>query len=262
MFPILLKLGPFTLHTYGALVALGVYLGHRRILTLARRQNLEEKTVIDLTWIALLAGLAGARILYVAFHWDEYRAAPLDILKLWQGGLVWYGGLLAGILAGVVWAKRKKAPILRIADIFAPSVALAHGIGRLGCFFAGCCYGRACSLPWAVTYRSTNALAPLGVPLHPSPLYEAALGFLLFLGLNHLLRSDKLSKVIGPGIIALLYVMAYSVIRFIVEFTRNDDRGPIFFHLTFTQWIAVAGWILAETGLVVLLVQRKKNALR
>ncbi|MGQ0643979.1 MAG: prolipoprotein diacylglyceryl transferase [Elusimicrobiota bacterium] len=236
MFPELLRLGPVTLHTYGALVALGFFLGYTLTVKLAGRRGVPAETVLGLAWVALLAGLAGARLLYVALNWGYFKTAPLEIFQLWAGGLVWYGGFLAAGTAGAFWARRRGVPVKIMADAAAPGVALGHAFGRLGCFAAGCCYGH----PWdgwcAVTFRHPAALAPRGIPLHPSQLYEAGLNFALFafLAAWSLRRPGDL----GTGRLAAAYAIFYSVIRLAVEATRGDDRGPLLARMTPTEWLA------------------------
>lgn len=244
MFPVLFKIGPLTLHAYGAMVALGFYLGYRWMLFQGRRHGLSEDQVSALAWTCMLAGLAGARLLYVAFNPGHYLSAPWEIFKIWEGGLVWYGGLLAGAGAGVLWLRRRKISVPLAADVTAPALALAHAVGRLGCFLAGCCYGRECALPWAVTFRHPDTLAPSGIPLHPAQLYEAALDLLLFALLAR--------RPVGSGRTAVLYIGGYSLARLTVEFFRGDERGPVWLSLTSTQWIAVLGLGAALAGWTVL----------
>ncbi|MBI4395571.1 MAG: prolipoprotein diacylglyceryl transferase [Elusimicrobia bacterium] len=242
-------------HTYGALVALGFFLGYLRMASLTKQNGLPREIAADIAWICLLSGLAGARLLYVLFNIGYYQLYPIDILKIWQGGLVWYGGLLAAAATAAWWLRKKKVPVGLVADSAAPGVALGHAIGRLGCFMAGCCYGKACDLPWAVKFRSPESLAPQNVPLHPSQLYEAGLDFLLFLLLNLLARPSRM----GKGRLAVLYVGVYSVIRFVVEFTRADERGPVVAGLTSTQWLAALIFIAALAGMFAL--RRKEKTL-
>ncbi len=242
MWPILVDFGSFSLHTYGVFVAVGFLAGYGWTVKLAKTRNISQDTVLDLCWVLLLSGIIGARLLYVAFNWDYFMSAPMEIVKLWQGGLVFYGGLILASVTGIVWVRRRKLSPALIADIVAPGLALAHAFGRLGCFAAGCCYGRACDLAWAVTFRHPGTLAPRDAALHPSQLYEAGLNFLLFLILNHAARrKDE----IGTGRVAASYVLGYSLIRLAVEFTRGDERGPLFLSLTATQWVAAMTFLLA-----------------
>jgi phosphatidylglycerol:prolipoprotein diacylglycerol transferase len=258
MFPILFTWGPITLHTYGALVAAGFFLAYRWAVRLARQNNVPSDFIADLAWILLLSGLAGARILYILFNLGYYASNPWDILKVWQGGLVWYGGMAFAALVGAWWLHRREISIPLAADLCAPGVALGHALGRTGCFMAGCCFGRTCDLPWAVTFRHPESLAPQGVPLHPSQLYEAGLNFFLFLLLILLARWKR--PAVGSGRLALLYMGLYSLIRFCVEFTRGDDRGPVLASLTAPQWISLAGLLLAFAAWAVL--ERKDRGTR
>ncbi len=256
MWPILLKVGPVTLHTYGLLVALGFFAGYAWLLKQSRRNGLSAEIATDLVWVLLLSGILGARLLYVLFHWRYYLDAPLDILKLWQGGLVWSGGLLCAMAAGALWLKRRNMSLLLAADLAAPAAALGHAVGRLGCFAAGCCYGRPSDLPWAVTFRHPETLAPANTPLHPSQLYESGLNLLLFAVLAS--AGGKPALALGRGRLAVLYLALYGVLRFLVELFRGDDRGPVFASLTSTQWVAVA-CVLAAAGAGFLLPREKRG---
>jgi len=246
MWPILFDWGPVTLHTYGALVALGFFFGAMVTASLAGRRGIPRETVLDLVWVAAVSGLAGARAFYVLLQWDYFAHQPLEILKIWQGGLVWYGGVLAAVPALLFWLKKKNLPAPLMADLLAPGVALGHAVGRLGCFAAGCCFGRVCDLPWAVVFTHPDSLAPRGLPLHPSQLYEAVLNGLVFTLLLFLARRPSWP---GRGRLAALYVLFYGVIRLLVEHGRGDDRGALVGPLTPTQWVAV---VTALAGLVYL----------
>ncbi|HRY29039.1 MAG TPA: prolipoprotein diacylglyceryl transferase [Elusimicrobiota bacterium] len=255
MWPTLLPLGPVTLHTYGALIAVGFLAGYFYTVRLARKHGLSADTVTDLCWVALLAGIIGARLLYVAFDWAYYSRSPLSVLKLWEGGLVWYGGFLFAVLSGIFWLRRRRISVLLAADLLAPGTALGHAIGRLGCFAAGCCYGRPTQLPWAVRFTHPDTLAVPHTPLHPSQLYESFLTFGIFAVLSGMAwrRPDR----VGRGEVALVYLGLYAAARFVVEFSRGDDRGPVLALLTTTQWISLAFLLAAMAGGVLL---RRKNA--
>lgn len=257
MWPILLKFGSFGLHTYGAFVAAGFLAGYGWMVHSGKTRNISQDTVLDLAWVLLLSGLIGARALYVAFNWDYYLQSPLEILKLWEGGLVFYGGLILASAAGVFWTRQKKLSIALIADLVAPGLALGHAFGRLGCFAAGCCYGRPCDLSWAATFNHPESLAPQGIALHPSQIYEAGLNFLLFFILNY---AANRKNALGTGRVAALYVLFYSLARFSVEFTRGDDRGPLFLSLTATQWVAAATFSLAVVWWIRNSAQRTTHA--
>ena len=190
MFPVLARFGPFgvlghqfgpfTLHTYGMLVALGFLAALVVVMRGARREGLPSEPVLDLAFVAVLAAIVGSRLLYVLFNLREYLADPLRVFKVWEGGLVFHGGLLLAIPACLIFVRRSNLPAWATADVFAPAIALGQAIGRIGCFAAGCCYGAPWDPPFCVTYTDPDALAPLHVPLFPSQLFAFASGVVVF----------------------------------------------------------------------------------
>lgn len=222
MYPILLDWGPITLHTYGLMAALGFLAGYALTAHRAKRGGLSSALVGDALTPLVIGGIVGARIFYVVFHATEFSGAWLDTLKIWQGGLMWQGGFFGALAALAVFARQKKVPFLMLADLFAPAVALGQAVGRIGCLFAGCCYGRACARPWAITFRHPESLAPTATPLHPTQLYD--MGFnLLIVGI--LLWSDRSNQPRPPGRLAGLYLILAGLARLTVEPFRADDRG-------------------------------------
>ena len=167
MQPIAIELGPFPIHWYGVMVALGFVAG----LWTARRRGLASgisaEKVIDFgPWI-ILGAIIGARTLYVISYWREsFEGRPTwEIFAVWQGGLVFYGGLMGSTVASAIYIRLKKLPFWKMADILAPSIALGYVFGRIGCLLNGCCYGRACDLPWAIHFPGGNALNAPTTPL-------------------------------------------------------------------------------------------------
>jgi phosphatidylglycerol:prolipoprotein diacylglycerol transferase len=232
---------PF-LHTYGALVAAAFLAGVWMATRLAKRAKLDANEVANLSIYCALAALAGAKLMMFVVDLPYYTEHPREIFTMatLQAGGVFYGGFLAAL--GVAWWYLKKTglPPLKTADVCAPAIALGHGIGRLGCFSAGCCWGTQCSRPWAVTF--TNPVAsqtvgvPLGIPLHPTQLYEAFAEFLIF-GILY----RRISKPHAAGAIIALYLMLYSAARFFVEFFRFHEQGNLFGGpLDTSQWISLA----------------------
>jgi len=144
--------------------------------------------------VILLSSLVGARLLYVIQNFSLFSDHPLDMFKIWNGGLVFYGGFILALVAAMVYVKYKKFDLWPTADLLAPAIALGHAVGRLGCLFAGCCYGKTCDLPWAITFSDPESLAPLGIPLHPTQLYAVFSNLIIF-GL--LLAMDKKSAFAG-----------------------------------------------------------------
>ncbi len=226
MFPVLFHIGPITIHTYGVLVATGVLLG----LWLARRQApracLDPDRVWNLGIYMVLAALLGSKLWLLLADWDYFRAHPREIFSfstLLSGG-VYYGGLLTAIAVAIFYARRFGLSFLPLADVYAAPLALGHAIGRLGCFAAGCCYGKPTSLPWGITFTNpyANALVgtPLGIPLHPTQLYEASAEFLIFLFLIFLGRRQRFT-----GELFAAYALLYGLARGSIEFLRGDpDR--------------------------------------
>ena len=137
MYPILLKIGGFTLHTYGVLLALGFLLAVVVALREARRIGLDPNQIMDLSFYALIAAIVGSRVFYVLTTWEEFRDNPVDIIRFWQGGLVFYGGLIFAFLTGIWYVRKHRLNFTRLADLFAPSIPLGQALGRLGCFSAG-----------------------------------------------------------------------------------------------------------------------------
>ena len=227
MHPTLLQWGPIHLHSYGLLVGLGFLLA----LTLAGRRAAElswdRHPIQTLTVVALVAGLVGARAAYVAMNWGLYRQAPLEILRLDHGGLVFYGGLAAGLAAAGWVLVRHRLPLWRTLDLLVPPLVAAHALGRIGCFFNGCCYGKPTTLPWGVAFPGE------GAPRHPTQLLEAAFLFLLFLALRRIERKSA-----QPGTVLALYGLSYGIWRFLIEFLRGDNPAVALGWTAF-QWASV-----------------------
>jgi phosphatidylglycerol:prolipoprotein diacylglycerol transferase len=229
------------LHTYGVLVALGFLAALWMAGRLGARTGLSKEQVTNLGLYCALAALAGAKVMMLIVDAGYYWQHPGRIFSIetLQAGGVFYGGLL-GALAVAAWYLRKtKLPALVVSDAFAPAIALGHAIGRLGCFSAGCCWGRPAHLPWAVTF--TNPVAynlvgvPLGVPLHPTQLYESAAEFAIF-GILYW----RFGRPHGRGDIISLYLVLYSTARFLIEFVRFHDQGNLWgTPLDASQWISI-----------------------
>lgn len=241
MHPDLFSLGPITIHTYGVMVAIGFLLGIALALKQARKEGIETHRISDLSFYLLLSAIIGSRIFYILLNTGPYINNPLAIFKIWEGGLVFYGGLVSAVLIGIVYIKKYGLNIWQVADIFAPSIAIGHAIGRIGCFFAGCCHGRPADVPWAVTFSDPHSLAPLGIPLHPTQLYEAIGEFAIFLILIILIKRQTFR-----GELFWTYVVLYSILRFFVELYRGDAaRGMLTSDLSIAQVISVLMFFVA-----------------
>ncbi len=226
MYPLLFEipvLGGIKIYTYGVLVALAFVAGTLWTVREGKLAGIRSDFILDLVFYIILAAMIGSRILYVLVDWKRYVANPIDVLKIWEGGLVFYGGLIGALLVSFTYIRKKGFAFLKIADLFVPGVALGHAIGRLGCFAAGCCYGRAAiGFLFAVIFPSTPySLAPTGTPLYPSQLFESVAEFGIFLLLVFLRRKKKFQ-----GQIFLFYVALYGVVRIVLESFRGDSiRG-------------------------------------
>lgn len=247
MFPILFHIGPLTIRTYGALVALAFLAGLEVAKRTSAIRKISETFLLDLIAILIVSGLVGARILYILLNWSYFSSHLLDSLKVWEGGLVFYGGYLFAAAVGVAFVRYRQQPLGPIADCLAPALAIGQSLGRWGCFFAGCCYGRPTPLPWAVKFKDAASLAPLGVELHPAQLYESA--GCLFLGLFLWMYFLKHRK--SQGEVFGLYTFLYGALRFAVEMVRGDDRGIAYGGLSPSQWVAMVAMLIAGSILLV-----------
>lgn len=239
MLPKLISIGSFYLPTYGVLVALAFLVGLALVSRLAKRRGLNSEAVVNLGVYCALAGILGAKVLMIALD-PDYRAHPLEVFSLatLQSAGIFYGGLIGALLTAFFYMRAQKLPVLTTADIFAPGVALGHAIGRLGCFAAGCCWGRRTNVPWAVVFTNPDASAvgtPLGVPLHPTQLYESGAELIICVILLAWLGRER-----RPGSAIGLYLILYGIARLIVEFYRQHDASnPLGGPLSLEQWISI-----------------------
>jgi phosphatidylglycerol:prolipoprotein diacylglycerol transferase len=252
MFPILLQIGPITIRTYGAMVAIAFLASLHLGRLAARRYKIGEAFFLDLVALLIISGLLGARILYIFLNLSYFRDHPWESFKVWEGGLVFYGGFLLAALVGVIFTRYRGYGVAEIADICAPGLSLGQAIGRWGCFFAGCCYGKPTPLPWGVRFKDPSSLAPLGVQLHPVQIYES-IGNLLIAGLLWMMLQRRKDSHGQPGEIFWLYVLLYGILRFAMETFRGDDRGPMHGGLAPSQIIALIAILISGS---ILLVQK------
>jgi len=235
MHPVLFTVGCFSVYAYGVMVAAGfaaaAFLAYRG----AEAFGLDRNRVVDVTIVALIAGIAGARALYVALNAPYYAEHPAEILNLARGGLVWYGGFVAALGAVAVCCRIAGWRVLNFLDLFVPYVALAQAFGRIGCFLNGCCYGVAVpSGTWCAVSFPGEELLRL-----PTQLYSALALFAIFLVL---LAWQARRRFIGE--VFLGYCLLYAVKRFAVEFFRGDNP-KLACALTISQWISVAVFVAA-----------------
>ena len=217
MHPIAFHLGSLPIRWYGVMMALAFLAGLWTATRRARIANISGETIADVTLWLLIGSIVGARFVYVTTYWQqEFANQPLsEIFMLQHGGLVYYGGLIGATVAGFVYLTRKKLPVWKIADILAPSIALGSVFGRIGCLLNGCCYGRACDLPWAIHFPISHETH--GAALHPTEIYDALLNLILYLALAWLFRRKKFD-----GQILALYFIGYAICRSTAELFRGD----------------------------------------
>lgn len=238
----LFSIGPFTVYMYGLMIAIGVVAAYLSAAHFAKKQGLDAEKILDLVIWCLISGFLGSKILYCLTILPELVKDPASVVRNLGDGWVVYGGILGGILGASLFCKKYKLDARKYFDIGLPSVALAQGFGRIGCFFAGCCYGARTSLPIGITFHNSD-FAPNGVSLLPTQLISSVLDFLLFAVLVRVLKRKK-----ADGQVAALYLLLYSAGRFVLEFFRGDlGRGSVG-ALSTSQFISVftfaAGLIL------------------
>jgi phosphatidylglycerol:prolipoprotein diacylglycerol transferase len=253
MHPVLFELGPATIYTYGVLLAAAYLLGLQLAIRRAKERGLDQTRVLDLGIYIIISALLGAKLLLVVTDFRSFTQNPRAIIDLARSGGVFYGGLILAVSVALWYIHRIGLPLWTTCDIFAPGIALGHVVGRFGCFFAGCCYGRPTDVAWAITFTNPQAAenvgTPLNIPLHPTQLYEAGAEALILVLLLATERSGKRY----PGRTFWLYMLLYAISRFAIEFYRGDPRGTVF-SLSTSQFISV---LLAPLALVMLVYLRK-----
>lgn len=246
MLPYLIQIGSFAIPSYGLLVAVAFLAALTLASRFARERGVNSDQIVNLGVYCALTGMLGAKVLMIALD-PALRTSLSEIFSLntLQSAGIFFGGLITATVFAVFYLRAQGMPVLSTCDLFAPGVAIGHGIGRLGCFAAGCCWGKPTNLPWAVTFtRADNTTGvPLNIPLHPTQLYEALAEAIICLVLIWQLRQKKpAGRVIG------LYGVLYGGVRFGVEFLReHDSSNPFGGPFVLEQWIALG---LAAVGLL------------
>jgi phosphatidylglycerol---prolipoprotein diacylglyceryl transferase len=250
MHPILFSLGPLEIRVYGFLTALSFITAIYLASVLAKKEGFNPDVIFDLGLVVIISTVIGARILYVMVEWKYFAANPAAIFKIWEGGLVFYGGLIGSVIGAIFWLKHKKLPFFPIADICIPFLAVAHAIGRIGCYFNGCCYG-AVNEHCGVIFPSIGD----GLMHIPTQLIESALNFLNFIVLILFFRNKKRKT----GDVLFLYLLNYGIIRLIIEIFRGDpERGTVFFMST-SQFISIFMIVIGIAGFVYLRLKKQPS---
>src|SRR3989442_9392592 len=257
MYPRLFELGPITLYTYGVLLAAAYLIGLKLAMVRAKARGLDANRVLDLGIYIIISALVGAKLLLLVTDFRTFKADPHELLTLARSGGVFYGGLILAVVVALWYIRRGGLPLWTTCDVFAPGIALGHVVGRFGCFFAGCCYGTPTTKPWGITFTDpfaqSNVGTPLGVPLHPTQLYEAGAELLILIVL---LVTERKGRPYA-GRTFWLYMLLYSISRFIIEFYRGDERGAVGIFST-SQFISI---ILAPLaiGMLIYLSRRAET---
>jgi phosphatidylglycerol---prolipoprotein diacylglyceryl transferase len=240
--PRLFHVGNFSLPTYGLLVSLGVLVGLWISVRNSEKSGIDPEHAWNFGIVVVLAGILGAKILYIVNDWSYYTSHPREIFSVGtlQAGGVFSGGLIAALVAAAWYIRKNHMPALGTCDAFSPGLALGHAIGRVGCFAAGCCYGKPTTHFWGVTFTNPLAQAwvgtPLGVPLEPTQLFESAVELANFFILMWLFKRKSFD-----GQVFAAYLFLYGVARYFLEFIRDDPgRGEVFGGImSGTQLIAI-----------------------
>ena len=283
MHPVLFRLGPFTLHSYGLCMAVGILCAYWFLARLAARRGIAADSLANLVTALVLVGLAGARSFYVAEHWSaQFAADPAAAVRIWEGGLMFYGSIVFGAAGLVAWCLWRRRSVLEWLDLFAVVVPLGQAFGRVGCFLNGCCWGRVAGSAVAVRYPAHSApwraqldaglLAPFSdgslparsLPVLPTQLFEAAGCLALFALLLWLFRrlhpaTDAGKPARLPGAVAAGYFIGYGAIRFADEIFRADERLH-FGRFSISQSISMALWALGLALLARLALRRRAGA--
>jgi len=252
MHPILFDFGRVTIYSYGVLLAAAYLLGLLLAVRRAGPRGLDTQRVLDLGIWIIISALVGAKALLLLVEYRFYTGSLRDVWGLVRSGGVFYGGLIAGVGVALWYIRRHHMPLWTTTDVFAPGIALGHAVGRLGCLLAGCCFGRPTSVPWAITFRDPAAMAnvgtPLGVPLHPTQLYEAGTEALILVVLLALEQRGRAF----PGRTFWTYMLLYGASRFVIEFYRGDNRGMVLGAVSTSQFLSIIIVPLAIVMLVLL----------
>ncbi|MFW6415309.1 MAG: prolipoprotein diacylglyceryl transferase [Thermodesulfobacteriota bacterium] len=233
MHPILIEFGSITIYSYGFFIAAAFLLGLGIAAWQARIKGLDYSLVPDLGFYLIIGAIVGSRLFYILIHPQYFWEHPLYIVQFWKGGLVFLGGAILAAVIGLVYLHHKKQPFWDWADAFSPGIAAGQAVGRIGCLMAGCCYGKTCSLPWALKFTNPDSLAPTGIALHPTQIYHSLAGVITF---SLLLFFRK--KLQSSGQLFALFMILYGIFRFGIEFFRGDYRGFVWIIST-TQLLAM-----------------------
>jgi len=254
---VLVELGPITVYSYGVLLAASFLLALYYAVRRARQAGLDASRVLDFGIYIIISALVGAKLLLLIVDFDHFWRQPAEIWTLLRSGGVFYGGLVLAFLVGLWYVRKYRLPVWPVADAVAPSIALGHVVGRLGCLLAGCCYGRPTTVAWGITFTDPFAAANVGTPLHvalhPTQLYDAGAELLI---LVLILATERFWRR-RAGWTFWIYILLYGISRFVIEFYRGDPRGATMGFST-SQWISMA--LVPIAAIMIAVLWRKGSA--
>jgi len=259
--PSILKFHSFEIHSYGLMLAIAFLVAIQMFLARGKKRGISEDSLHTMSLVILILAIVGGRGLFVLTHWSDYKADPWGIFRLWEGGLMLYGGYIVAIAGTIFYVRRAKIPVWRAGDAVAPAMAIGVGIGRIGCFLNGCCFGLPTHLPWGVTFPTGSYASYVfpGTHIHPSQLYLVASGFLLC---GILLALDRKPRF--DGFLFWTGVAIDSVFRFSIDFTRYYDTtsylgrlGPLQFNI---NQLLSAGLLILSLVMLRVLSRRRPAA--
>jgi phosphatidylglycerol:prolipoprotein diacylglycerol transferase len=253
----ILDFGSVGIRSYGVMLAIAFWVGIEISSRIARKRGYDPLLVVDLGLVILLASVVGSRFLYVITHLSDFRGDPWGVLRVWEGGLTFYGGLVAAVIAGVLYLKKRGQPVPEMTDILAPQIALGIAIARIGCFLNGCCFGKESSLPWACTFPSDSLAGSVmdGLSLHPVQLYAVIANFITAVILWRLL-----ARRLPAGSVFAWLLMIYGAWRFIVDFWRYYEPDMLLradgFVMSINQVVSIG---LIAVGAALLVRARRRG---
>jgi phosphatidylglycerol:prolipoprotein diacylglycerol transferase len=227
MYPILFSFGLLKIYSWGFLVAIGFLAGIMVAVARAKKEGISAETALDICVYVMISSIIGARFFYIIGFFDEFKANIWSIFAFWEGGMVFYGGVIFAAAALVLAAKKNRISALKCLDIASLSAAAGYSIGRIGCYLRGCCYGIKCDTPWGIHFPGIEGT------VIPTQLYSSAAGIIIFICLIYIYDRKK-----HDGQVFYWGVLMYSVYRFIIEFFRAYPSH--YFGLTASQWISIA----------------------
>jgi phosphatidylglycerol:prolipoprotein diacylglycerol transferase len=255
----IVELGPLAIRSYGLMLVIAFWLGIELSARVARQRGLDPGRILDMGLVVLVASLVGSRLLYVVSHLSEYQYDRIAVFKIWEGGLTFYGGLIAGVGCGVAYLRWKRLPVLEITDIAAPYIALGIAIARVGCFLNGCCFGKATGLPWGCVFPPDTQAGWVersmlaGQAVQPTQIYESLACAGMFLFLRKISKGDR-----AKGTVFFSLLVLYGAWRFGIDFLRYYEPGMMIAQVNIT-WNQVVSLVMIASGLVLLLRSARRG---